>query len=450
MIELMLTMAVGWSVQVNCIPAREFVAVPESADYRYFRYHPSGDFILASRGGGVIFDLSQRDSEGRRIVRKITTPLRDESYPVEAQDGGWRWISSPYDDGALKYYDFQSLLDQGVAARSVFEDKEHNEYYHSSAELPDSTEEKRKIRTSLYDSAKVRDYELTKASGAGVTVNKARVFKLCENELLGLHKPAMFEQNVALLNQRMNAISAELKLVEEKFLKSSGEEKERHFTRKEELREQFRHAVSSFQGAMIGNLYQPILNKDGTELAGQIGGRTVILKLGDRGSCELADDLKISTSKVSFSFPEKGKKGKVVFSGLAAIQIGSRYLFMVPTIYDRDKRQFRILSDQSFPSTSFLPAFLKDGRVVYPGRHRESGTREASGFWYVDPNQLDETGAVQTNPATCIPATSSSSNAGASGPAAQVRVSWQDVCKGSPGSERSLSFEEESSKCSSC
>lgn|GEM_PF-4840865 len=146
----------------NCIPAREAVQMPHSGQYH--RVHPSGNFVLYSTGRGVkIADITDRANP-----KEIFTPMKAETYPVESATGGWDLVASPYDVGGMNYYQFKDILKDQDAAKSVFKDKENDQYYHSSAELPGSTADVRKVRTLLYGQTH-REYTMTRDTAGNFT-----------------------------------------------------------------------------------------------------------------------------------------------------------------------------------------------------------------------------------------------------------------------------------------
>lgn len=140
--------------------------------------------MYTDRSKSVVVDISNRNSP-----KTIQTPMREEAYPVEAANGGWELIASPVNGGAngpkggMNYYKFSDLTDGKPSdAKPTYTDPSHGEYYHSSATLPGSTEDTKKVRTLLYSDRSYRDYSMKmNASGSVVSSGKSEVKKLCDN-----------------------------------------------------------------------------------------------------------------------------------------------------------------------------------------------------------------------------------------------------------------------------
>jgi len=243
----------------ECVPARQEISLPskmENYPGSYFRIHPTGNYILASgvpiNGSSVVMiDLTKKNKNNIIEPKLILTSMNNEAYPVE---GSWKLFASPNHDGwsEMQYYGFNQVLDKQKKATSLFSDREHNQFYHSSAELPGSTTTNIKFRTLLWQKGLCKDYELVPENGKLVNKSTSKQYRLCQN---------LYSEN-----------------------------------------------GDDFLGS-------PILSKDGTEVAARNDdGHAVIYKIADNGDCSIEDDLGYSTSKVNFSYPKKDSKGQIVFA----------------------------------------------------------------------------------------------------------------------------------------
>lgn len=152
-------------VQAACVPARTVVNYPDDLPNvgMYHRIHPSGNYVLASAAASgltsnrvVIIDLTGK-VDGKTVAKTINTPMIDETYPVE---GNWSLLASPNNKDGMRYYKFDDVLKKEKDADAVMNDKDHNQYYHSSAELPGSTPQEFKFRTMLWQGSRYRDYTI--------------------------------------------------------------------------------------------------------------------------------------------------------------------------------------------------------------------------------------------------------------------------------------------------
>lgn len=347
----------------KCVPAKQVVAYPEDIPNvgMYHRVHPSGQYIIASgaaEGYGenrvVIIDLTTKNAAGKPVAKSVATPMINETYPVE---GSWNLMASPRnfngDANGMRYYRMSDVLEKKADAKPVMNDPDHDQWYHSAAELPGSTKDKPKFRTMLY-SERYRDYSISfDKNGAVKESTKTETKRACQN-----------------LTERLSS---------------------------------------------------PILSKDGTEVAATNNGKTVIYKIKDDSTCEVVDDLGVSTSKVNFSYPKAGTKGSIVFHGnfntiVDGVPTASRGVF----IYNRDTKQTQKLSDAKTAEeyNQFKPSYpgmTKDGRVVYIN----IATRE---IVTVDPNQLLADGSESPDKSRCIQENNSAPNEVPSAPATRSRT----------------------------
>lgn len=315
----------------ECVPAISEIGLPyDIKTGRYHRVHPSGNYILISASGDYgssvsLVDISATTTTGIKEAKAYKTPMIDEAYPVE---GSWKLFASPNHTDGMRYYDFKTVLAKEKNAVPVFNDSNHNQYYHSSAELPGSNESLMKFRTLLWQDSRCADYEVSyNPDGSVKNTKKGNSYELCKN-----------------LNQ---------------------------------------------------TLRNPILSKDGTEVASQDeAGNTVIYKISSNHKCQMDADLGFPTSKVSFSYPDGNSKGKITFVGSSTQMInGVPQLVNGVHLYDRDTKETKFLSKNI--SDASYPGMTKDGRVVFINRNKHTAIT-------VDPNQLNPDGSIKEDKSKCI------------------------------------------------
>jgi len=161
-----------------------FVPIPDSLfrNGAYMRVHPYGKYVIFSSGlEAHIVDLTEKNG-GKINPKVVQTPLRNEAYPVE---GTWRIISSYNDHDGVRtgmgYYSFKDLLAKQRDAKLFYLDSNHNQYYSSSAELPDSSAKKIHFRTQLWSSSS-KDYTVAlNSDGSLGKVTEGTKRTLCAN-----------------------------------------------------------------------------------------------------------------------------------------------------------------------------------------------------------------------------------------------------------------------------
>lgn len=166
---------------------------------------------------------------------------------------------------------------------------------------------------------------------------------------------------------------------------------------------------------LTGDLDSPILSKDGTEVAANVGHQTVIYKIKEDSSCELVESLGFYTSKVNFSYPKPPKKGQIVFKGSANVMVdGAPQRVSGVFMYDRDtKVTTRLSNNADNDEEPSYPGMTQDGRVIY----QDINSRK---IIIVDPNQLKADGTESSDKSKCIQEPGSASGAQAT-PAAPVK-----------------------------
>lgn len=339
----------------------------------YMRVSPDGNYAIVSNGTSNILDLTGKDSDGNRVTKEIRTRMNNEAYPVE---GNWNYVAAP--GGQMSFYRFKDLLEKGTEAspgeivdnrpaesaqespkpkgRRVaknkpapsvtpaptstpgsspyqfyqtsgqtsgqtpgeperFVDREHTvQWYHSAAELPGGDKKHATYRVSLFSENTMRDYEVWfNPDGSAAKVEKKPIKPLCQN-----------------IVDKGNTFSDRL-------------------------------------------ISQPIISKDGTEMAGLWHNTTHIFKIKDDGSCEVEDDLGISSYKVSFSYPEPGKRSKIVFTNASMRMRASSNGSYRPSqafnnfgtyIYDPNTKKMTPLSIDPLRGVPNYPGWTKDGHIL--------------------------------------------------------------------------------------
>ena len=367
----------------SCVPARQFVEADVSAQI-YMRIHPSGRYALASTdSSGVLYDLSVNPA------KVIWTPTQNEVYPVE---GNWKLLASPLHSDGMRYYSFQKILDaekngNPAEVESEFNDADHNQWYHSAAELPDSKGNKLHFRTVLYDALKYRDYRVDFSNGKASNVQLGPIRDLCA------HIDAKQKKVTTLDHEKRKAHEAELKkILRERnkladelmvMVEASAYSDSRVFGRRiEELstvlyRSEQRMADLLNKLGQIGNhsgeISEPIVSKDGRYVAVDVNGQQKILKI-EADRCREVYDFGFNTGKVSFAYPDSSRTVKVVFNSQETGRA---------SILDIKTQKVQTISDPDDLVKAY-PGFTRDGRVIYA-----SCGPSTCGFHIVDPNQLD-------------------------------------------------------------
>ncbi len=379
----------------ECTLARKFVNLPGEYAGTFTRVHPSGKYLIVSKFGGVkLLDIT-----GDTAI-PISTPMQDETNFVQ---GSGRLIASPNHEMRMKYFLTDEIIDKGPDAKMLFDD-DHNQFYHSAAELKPSTISSFNFRTLLY-SKEYCDYSV-QVKGNKATEVKSECGSICENgwvkEVDGT------DSTLARQRKADRKILAELnrefkKLIKEKKNLPLVTPNEQDGTRG---KIQILHANLNYQISLVlqkieplhaslspGRFEQPILSQDGTEVGALIDGKTKLFKILPNGQCKMEHDFKYDTSKVGFSAPEVGKKGKVAFLAEGRVMI-----------YDRDRD---LPVDVTGPNEGFeddfsYPGFTKDGRLIYQ-------TKMSDGQYKIvilDPSRLND------RPGTCLQQESPVSNGG--------------------------------------
>lgn len=338
----------------DCITPIKFVPYPTKFKDigRYQRVHPSGQYLLHSsmdyshhpdhRGEVgvspvVIFDIKHLSIGGQ--ARYIETPMLNETYPLMTD---WSIFASPdHRKDGMRYYSFSEIKKKGIAADFDFNDKDHNQYYHSIGELS-SSGDKKVIRVTLL-SRKTKEYELTLKNGRIVDHRELRSGSICDN---------IYESKA----------------------------------------DTFWAPVLSMKGDEIVTFkYENVHAIKPSSL--------YIFKIKEDYTCEIEDHIDFQTSKAQFSYPVEGKKGSITFLG-PFTRYGENYVSLV-YLYDRDTKQLKALTKGDEYNNIGFPGFTVDGRVIFPAC-KKIGNNDFCGAVVVDPNQIDTEGNVIQNSKTCI------------------------------------------------
>lgn len=411
--SLVLFMLVGTNILAECIPAKSFIKYPASTGVGgYQRVHPNGDYVLHSSmgfrtpdGGSssrvVLFDLKNLNENGE--AKPIMTPMNDEVYPIMSD---WSLFASPNHNDGMRYYSLDKIIENKNSATPEFADRYHNEYYQSVGELS-SSKTKKHIRVTLYSRRNTKDYELEMKDGAVVSQKELKKGAICEN-IVNPSTAGITSDERIRLNSRIQSLTNEyLTLDRERSTSNTTTERRTQIVSAlEALRTEF-NTIQSRMGAQSGeNFGSPVLSVDGNEVAASrsegASRTTKIYKINSDYSCELVDDLGFQTSKIQFSPPVAGKKGKIAFIGTPTI--AGRQATSGIYVYDRDTKELKMISKRNDGSLGY-PGFTKNGRVIYPVCRRNPQVNGTScGAEIVDPSQIDnDTGEPKSEPSqNCI------------------------------------------------
>jgi len=427
----------------ECIPKKRFLPVPAGDSIgRYLRIHPSGNFVLSSVSGKVvIFDLTKNP------IVQIETPANDETYPVE---GSWRFLASPnHDPSTMHYYSFNDVLKNQREARPQISDSSHNEFYHSAAELPKSSDSQIHFRTVLYRNLVYRDYSASlDSSGNVVSHTKGRSDILCP-AILESHQVVSSEVRAETKDQMRKIESQRASLVSEIMVK----ERLYNETRDVGLRKSYENDLRALQLELQGreadlvalrkrlglsgvgsvDLSEPILSKNGRFVAGSThgpNGMTMQIFKIEEDHCTRVADTKFSTSKVSFAYSDNDDHQRIAFTGSNLIP---NQPLPVSTLSDqeladlmrrnrnirdfvrsarsrnvRGENAIRIAVEEEYLGRVYADAYVFDSRTgvtqrltgqrespSYPGFTRDGrliygGVKDnVLGFFIVDPNQIE-------------------------------------------------------------
>ncbi len=379
----------------DCDPPEFFPLRSDRPYSEYMRVHPSGRYVMITQydGDGVeILDLSKNPPE------VISTPFNREAYPVEPD---WDLIASPNHDDSMRYYRFQDVLalrgenvtDWDSRVSPVIEDSQHNQFYHSSATLSENGGNQR-FRTLLWSAQQYRDYSYRCNGGTCQEGQRGARRRLCEPEIPNDPRRTRIlqaEQRLDQLGDRyfealrnqytLRALGGQDPNVDREvspFSRASSRQAEQI---REQIMAQYRDLSElneDYFGNSQGFMEQPILSKNGQEVAGSRDGETIsIYRIQNDGNCQLVENLNTGGSKVNFSYPRSGRRGALTFSRTGPSPNPPYNHENAVFVYDRDRRQLIRIS-QSDELEGRYPGFTRDGRVIYRAMVYDTQTNQSS------------------------------------------------------------------------
>lgn len=388
----------------NCVTAVERVTMDGGSIGQYYRFSPDGRYGLVSSGNGArLIDLEGRTENGQKYSTSVSTPMRAEVYA----DANWDFISSPLHNDGMRYYKFQDILDspyspsENKEAKPVFVDREHNNWYQSTATLPGGDKNNKKIRTCLYTGGNCQDYNFhLNDSGKVESVTKGDKFFPCR----AISDGSRTEAEQAALLKEYNELSQQLEAarnllaakrreilepIEARYRQASSSSRRaietEYYAALARIDEEFSRSSGPILSRLRSNpnynggdssISNPVLSKDGQYLCGMHKGTLHIFKFSeDKKSCKIVADTKYRASKANFEFPVDGKIPRLVFTAEGG---PSGSFERGAVIFDPNSNTSMMASVQG-DSSVYYPGFTRDGRVIY---------RAGGSFVIIDPNQL--------------------------------------------------------------
>lgn len=349
----------------ECVPAKEYIDFPEEIDYgMYYRFSPDGSQIIASMdfnnpNDGVSLINIREDESGTKKASVIHTKMHGEAYPVEGYINSqerkyeWKLISSPRDSNggtySMKYFEVNTGGPNDVSLRNnvsdfVFEDKKHNEYYHSAGTLTPQADGKVRFRTMLWSNSRIKDYEMTeKPDGSRSVKATSGTYDPCGN-----------------LGQMQGPILS----------------KDTNF-------------VSFTQGHSTV-IYSIDYKSKECKLVSSLGYNT----------SKVSFSYPSESQRVGFkgSLSVETESGPIHASGIFT------YNFMGSDLPENQRTQ--LISDPKKEEASGYPGFLEDGRGMYIANVKQTSPEGAvyhrDQIVIADAKQLKADGSIDPNPADCI------------------------------------------------
>lgn len=373
----------------GCGPKRESIPMGNvgtgGLSGMYMKTHPSGDYVIVSAPTGMV-DLSTRGPCGEIQPKWISSRMNSEVAPVEGKEG-WTLLASPNHSDGMNYFQFDDVLSKAEDATSDFQDRDHNQYYQSAAELEGSTKDKIKFRTVLYSSSRFKDYEATRGSDGKYKVTRSsRQGSLCQR-LADPNESRLTPQERAERDRkvaRFGEIQERKQEIERVYGLESTSDSQRERLSDEYSR--LSQEASTMGGiGLLGQIQNPVLSKDGKEIS-FVSGANYSLKIArviNETECEIIHDLGYQAGKGSFTRPKGGKKGLYVFPASLtttdAATGGRRYESGVYVLNRDTGVVTKIAEDGQYPGVT------DDGRVIYVGVDA-TGARSLK---IVDLNQIE-------------------------------------------------------------
>lgn len=255
----------------DCIPARQVIPFIHSGHYT--RVHSTGDYFIYTSGGrnpnglkGEVMVVDIRDPNNPKVFETL---WKAETFLVESAQGTTDLVASPnysvrgtFANAVMEFYSFNDVV-ANKQQRLIFADKEFGEYYHSSAVLPESSPQRKIVRTLLYSGMKYREHEFEMGSdGRVVSTTVAKTGKLCSN-VFGTPPPPSTETAKAYEEQlkQNEPLYKEIGKIEKVIFarNSSPEEVSVGKTKREEIYEQIRKNKLAADIILFGPRYGELM-----------------------------------------------------------------------------------------------------------------------------------------------------------------------------------------------
>lgn len=335
-------------------------------------------YIETRSGGACLVDLTKTPPAEPKV---IPTQLNDEAYPIEPD---WDFIASPnHEDGKkMHYYRLKDLLSVPKDQQKPVYTSDFNEYYHSAATMAPG-----QARVMVWSDLQYQDYAVTNGDNATHMTPLGSPKFACHNLLphnfdsvkISTLRHSL-EDQFALCSSQNVPIMADREACENKIVNSADYKD-----------------YSSLKAQLNLVLENPILSKNGSEIAGLQNGQITLFTLQKNGQCQLSDQLPFRGSKVNFSYPEKGKKGKISFLGDNP-EMGQFYNNIY--IYDRDIKKTFLLPSENISTSGSYPGFTVDGRLIYLTTDPSTGTSTVTSadLRNFDPSKCEELRQAPNSP----------------------------------------------------
>lgn len=174
----------GVSIANICVPAREVIDYPNNMSQgRYYRFSPDGNKVIVSGsvdGEGEIGVINITNQNGTKVAVAHASNMANETYPVEGMRRNGvhetALLASPYDDsvGGMGYYignenSDRNVFNKGATGAAIFVDKEHDQYYHSTAASSEVNGTTDTFRTMLWSDQRMKDYKILRDNSGEIT-----------------------------------------------------------------------------------------------------------------------------------------------------------------------------------------------------------------------------------------------------------------------------------------
>lgn len=381
--------------KAECLPAKTFIAT----DYlggAFLRVNPKGNKVIftdtatrSTQARTVLLEIAEQEDRNKQIINSIKTPFNDETYPVDTLSDEWTLIASPNHDGKMRYYELAEIQKNGFNAKPIYEDYE-NDYYHSTAELKGSQNNRKLVRTLLWKNQNYAEYEYIKGNQSKSSSMKLlRRGRICQNIVMENLSPD--ERNEEAKNRTlMDELSNQLKL---KIFNLTSQGKTVDLEKDQSVKKIVDQMKKIKINDNVKNFDQPILNKTGDKVAAVVGTTLKVFQINEDKSCQEIKNLGTYSSKVRFSYPTSNGEELVSYK---------KKIFEGNTLVDRIvifnmKSGLETVVPSDVPVSSFIE-FTKEGRIFFYSEPKDG----PKGYWLMDLNQISSNGQIKTDDATCI------------------------------------------------